>query len=399
MKSKRQGRCQFVTCAAARGFTLALAIFFLAEMGVATGQEWKVGVAFRQQLEQPVDVHWADNHLRSSLARFAQVQGTAVFLDRRLDADRQLQFDASNLPLRAALDKLAQQVDAGTCLVGPVLYVGPKPTADKLATLAALRRKEAAALPAAVKGKLLKQAAWQWEELSTPRELLENLAHAGGLGVDNPQILPHDLFPAVSLPPLALVDRLSLLLAGFGMTFQLSRDGQLIRLVEIPPVALLEKSYAARGDAAKLQSDLQRIFPAAKITRSGTQVLVVAPYEDHDKIERLLMGEKVRAKTTVPGAKHYTLTVKNQPAGAVIKTVAKDLGKEMKFSPEVVGKLNEPISLSVKESTLDELLRATLAPLGLTYQLTDEALEITTAEAKPPEGNASEDHAPEGKMP
>ncbi len=99
---------------------------------------------------------------------------------------------------------------------------------------------------------------------------------------------------------------------------------------------------------------------------------VVAPFEDHEKIERLLRGEKVRTTTTVPGAKHYTMTVKNQPAGGVIKTVAKDLGKEMKYSPEVVGKLNERINLSVKEASLDELLQATLKPLRLTYKLTDE---------------------------
>jgi hypothetical protein len=376
VKIKRQGRCRFVTLAAALGFALAIAVFFLGANESQAAEQWKTGVEFRQQLEQPVDVHWADNHLRSSLARLAQVQGTAVFLDRRLDPDRQLQFDASNLSLHAALNKLAQQIQAGACLVGPVLYLGPQPTADKLATLAALRRKEAAAMPAAVKAKLLKQAAWHWDELSTPRELLEVLAKEGGLGVDNPQVLPHDLFPAVDLPPLPLVDRLSLLLAGFGLTFQLSRDGHLIRLVEIPAVVLLDKTYAARGDAAKLQSDLQRIFPDAKITRDGASVHVVAPYEDHDKIERLLSGGKVRAKTTVPGEKHYTLTVKNQPAGAVIKTVAKDLGKEMKYSPEVGGKLNEHIDLSVKEGSLDELLQATLKPLGLTYKLTDDALEI-----------------------
>ncbi len=114
-------------------------------------------------------------------------------------------------------------------------------------------------MPASEKAKLLKTAAWHWDELSKPRELLENLASEADLGIDNPQLLPHDLFPAVDLPPLPLVDRLSLLLSGFGMTFQLSRDGKLIRLVPIPAEVLSDTTYTWRGDAAKLQTDLQRI--------------------------------------------------------------------------------------------------------------------------------------------
>ena len=62
--------------------------------------------------------------------------------------------------------------------------------------------------------------------------------------------------------------------------------------------------------------------------------------------------------------------------------MAKDLGKEMKYAPELTAKLNEKVTFTVKDSTLAELLETTLQPLGLSYNLTDDALEIVGL--KPP---------------
>jgi hypothetical protein len=79
--------------------------------------------------------------------------------------------------------------------------------------------------------------------------------------------------------------------------------------------------------------------------------------------------------------KRYSLTAgKNDPAGAIVRTVAVQLGKELKYDANVLEKLKQNVPLSVKEVTLDELLMAVLKPLGLSYKLTDEALEIVPAE-------------------
>jgi len=60
----------------------------------------------------------------------------------------------------------------------------------------------------------------------------------------------------------------------------------------------------------------------------------------------------------------------------VVRKVAESLGKEPKYERLVLEKLKQPVKLEVKDVTLDYLLETTLKPLGLTYRITDDALEI-----------------------
>ena len=210
--------------------------------------------------------------------------------------------------------------------------------------------------------------------------MLELLTTQAGVTVTNPELVPHDLWPAADLPALAWVDRLTLLLAGFGLTYEFTDEGAAVRLVPIPDEVLVEKTYTPRGEPGPVVAQLRRIMPDAKIRVEGRKLLVTAAEEDHDKVQRLLSGETVKATTTTPGEKRYSLTVTNQAVGSVVKTVANQLGKEMKYDPQVVERLQTKVSLVVKDVTLDELLTKALAPVKLGYRLDDKAIEIIPAE-------------------
>ena len=86
-------------------------------------------------------------------------------------------------------------------------------------------------MPNEVKTKLLRSEAWQWEELVQPRELLRELAQQVPVRVQNPEAIPHDLWAAGNWPMLAWVERMTLLLAGFGMTFEMDPAGASVRIV------------------------------------------------------------------------------------------------------------------------------------------------------------------------
>ena len=102
----------------------------------------------------------------------------------------------------------------------------------------------------------------------------------------------------------------------------------------------------------------------------------MANAEDHARIDKLLRGESVKATKVTPGTKRFTLTVEKKPAGAVMKTIAAQLGKELKYDADVAQKLQTEVSLAVREVPLDELLNKTLSPLGLTHRLGETALEV-----------------------
>jgi hypothetical protein len=356
--------------------------WFVLAASLARAQEpvkWKSGPAFRQQLDESVGVTWQDRLLRDGLTRLSQTYGVAIFLDRKIDPGQPLTFTFRDQPLETLLKQVAAEAGAGVAILEPVIYMGPPEVAAQLATLAAIRRQDASKLPNDAKIRLLRSQAWQWDELVQPRQLLEELARQANVSVENPAAIPLDLWPAVSLPPLPWTHRLTLLLAGFGLTFEIDERGSSVRLVPQPTSAILEKRYSPRGTASDLATQLSRIMPEAKIKVEQGQLVVAAKQEDHDKIERLLSGQSVRMPKPAKGGgeKLYSLKVANEPAGKVVRKVAESLSKELRYEPAVLEKLKQPVNFNLENATLEHLLETTLKPLGLTYRVTDQTLEIT----------------------
>jgi hypothetical protein len=364
--------------------TWSIAAWFMLAAATGWAQDapaWKTGPALRKQLAASVSVTWsAEQTLREGLASLSRNIEVCAFLDRRIDPGQLVELTVRDESVQRVLEQLAARTHAGVGLVGPVVYFGPAETAGKLPTLAALRHQDAAALPSDAKARLLKSQAWKWDELAEPRNLLDELSRAGGVTVENPELLPHDLWPAADLPAMAWVDRLTLLLAGFGLTFEFQQEGAAVRLIPMPDRVLIEKTYTPRGEPGPVVAQLRRIVPDAKVQVDGRKLLITATAEDHDKIQRLLSGEAVRTTIKTPGEKRYKMTVANQPAGAVVKTVATQLGKQLKYDPKLTELLQTKVSLSVEEVTLDELLTKALGPLKLAYRIDETAIEIVPAE-------------------
>jgi hypothetical protein len=85
-------------------------------------------------------------------------------------------------------------------------------------------------MPSDLRARLLNQRPLVWPDLAQPRDLVAALAAEAGLSVKLPDSTPHDLWPAVDLPPLTWTDRLSLVLAGFDLTFEIDPAKKTIAL-------------------------------------------------------------------------------------------------------------------------------------------------------------------------
>jgi hypothetical protein len=365
----------------------AASVVLVALCGTGIAQEpveWKVGTALQRQMEVPVSVTWPSTPLRQSLDTLSRSVGVAVLLDRRVDPDQRIDIAIREKPLQTVLAEIAAAAHAQTAVIGSVVYFGPAQAVAKLLTVVAMRQKDVSQLPAAAQARLLRTQPWRWDELAEPKAIVNDLMRQGGVTLDNPELIPHDLWPAVSLPPLPWVDRLSLVASNFDLTFAFAEGGKRVRLMPMPQVAVVEKVYTIRGLPQEVATQLRQIAPSAKTRMEQEQLVVAASQDEHDKIEQLLARHSARAKkqSTKPGPadKRYSMQVANEPAGAVIRTVANQLGKEMKAAPALIPKLRQPVNLNVKDVTLDELLTTTLRPLGLSYRLSDTALEVIAAE-------------------
>jgi len=350
----------------------------------AADSAWKSGAELTWQLESPVGVRWGSNPLRAALTSLARTQGVAIFLDRRVDPDQAVDLVRGDLTLRELLEQLAEQRNLGVGQVGPVVYLGPPQTAAVLGTVAAQREEHGQQLSAALRNRLKRTQPLRWPELTTPRDLLQRLADEAGFQVQGIEQVPHDLWPEGDLPPLTFAQSLSLVLAGFQLTFDYLPEAAAVRLKPLPATASIVRRIPLRGSPAAVGTAIRRRFPDASFTIEDGDVVVDATLEVADGIRRLLDGTAARPKpppAKTKGEKRYTLRVQDKPLAAVAAAIAKETGVELRFDPRSEDMRDKLVWLDVKEVTLDQLLQTLLEPGGLTYRLDEQTLEIRPAGA------------------
>jgi hypothetical protein len=359
---------------------LQLLLSAQSHLGAAAEPVWKSGAELDGQLESLAGIRWGSNPLRAALTNLARNQEVAIFLDRRVDPDQMIDLVIADAPLRELLQRLAGQLKLGVGQVGSVIYLGPPPTAAVLGTVAALQEEQEQGLPSAVRSRLRRMQPLRWPELATPRDLIQSLADEAGLRVEGLEQIPHDLWPEVDLPPLTFAQSLSLILAGFELTFEYAPDGSAVQLKPLPATASITRRIPLRGSPGGVGAEIRRRFPDARFTIEAGSVVVDSTVEVSAAIRRLLDGTSSRPKPPPAQAeKRYTLRVQDKSLGAVAAAVAKEVGVELHFAPGAEELRDKLVWLDVKEVTLDQLLRTLLEPGGLTYRLDEQTLEIRPA--------------------
>jgi hypothetical protein len=358
-------------------FAFTLLILPLNALGDQERVEWREGADFRRQLQKRVGLTTPNTPVWKLVERLANQNRVAVFLDRRVDPTRQVKLSVIETPLIEALRRIAQDVGADVCYLDPIVYIGPAPIVARLSTVAALKREQANALQPTLKKKWLASKPWGWRELATPRELLDELAAEAALKVVDGERLPHDLWPARDLPSLALIDRISLILAGFSLTVEIAADGTVVKLVPVPPDAQLVRRYRFGAELWQATNRLQKRFTDAEVRRAGKTIVVRGSYELHFAIQQYLRGEVKPPRGGANAEKRYTMDVQHQPVGAVLKTVAIQDGLQIDATPEAAQRFRELVSFKLEQVTLDKLLATALTPAGLTFELDGRRLAVT----------------------
>ena len=385
------GLCRLVRCSGVWIVTMLISAASTGQSmaddapGGLQGKKWLTRGSLRRALDRPVDITWANSPLRQALNKLGAAQKTAVLLDRRIDPDQRIELTIADAPLRDAWRRIASKVDAGATQFGPVMYIGPKATGDRLRTVALLRIEGTRDLPDARRKILLRERAWRWDDLSKPRELLAHLASEGGLRIEGLESVPHDLWAAADLPPLALADRFTLIAAAFDLTYAIDKTGQVLRLIAMPTKVTIVRDYDAGRRPETLREKIIQRLSADDVKISDGKLHVRGRIEDHEMVATLIRGDRpATGKSNKNLEKRYTIQFKQQPLGRTIKALARQLKLELDMDDlalENAGvSLEQRISVAVTKATLDELLKAVLRPVGLGYRLEGRSLVIRPAE-------------------
>ncbi len=288
--------------------------------------EWK--------LQQRFSVTWQGQGLGAVLQRLAETQGISIWLDRRTDPQQAVDLRLDDVSLTEVLEALVKKQALGFTMLGSVVYVGPVKSSRELQALSRQLHESLKRIPSSTKKRWLRNDPSDWPRLGNPQTLLAELLEEASLKLLSKDLIPHDLWEAKQLSPLPLVDRVVLILVGFDLTARISADGEACEVVPIKhPVAVKRNKRKA-----KRPKPLRR--PARK------------------------------------KEKQYSLQLQNQPVGAIIDQLAKQLKLEVVWDKVASKSRDRRVSCHVKNVGLDELLNSVLSPGGLRFQRDGQQVKI-----------------------
>jgi hypothetical protein len=299
-------------------------------------------------LDDPVRASWKAIPLREWAARAAPLAGMPVIVDRRLDPDRSITLDCRGEPLREALATAAAQADAEVAVLASSIRLVPRSQRGICERAEDARERNLARLPAAARAALRKRSQWTWPEAARPRDLAAAVAAEAGVTLDGIDQLPHDHFPAATLPEMSRAERIDLVLAHFDRRVDWRfRAGEVL------------------GEIVPLDADLP---PPREVTKRP----------------------QPRPRDMRPGTETFSLRAA-APLEELLTTVAGRFGLALALDRESLAARGvaaaEIVRVDVRDASRDALLDAIVAPLGLAWRIEAERLHVS---APPPPGAGPE---------
>lgn len=336
-------------------------------------EPWATGPKCAAEWNRTITGVFENAELRTVLRQLAPDRGLALVLDRRINPNQTVTFSLQQEPLLTGLDRFANRFDANVVLAENVAYFGPTERTRWLRTAIAQAENSMAVETGKRPATMRKTIAW--DDLTTPREILEQIAGAFHLQIENPDSLPHDLWAAATLPNVTPAEALTLVLIQLDLGWTWRPEGRRIHLTPWQSPALIERTHQPRGKttAAELAKEWRKQWPELSLTVREQEILVCGRVEDHELVAQTLSSSKPVANTkasappTPLSQRRFTLNEKNVPVKAVLQELEKS-GAELVFDADILTAagvdLNRAVTIDVKKATVEEFLRALLGPVN-----------------------------------
>ncbi|WP_146451834.1 STN domain-containing protein [Bythopirellula polymerisocia] len=338
------------------------------------------------RLNAPVSAVWKGQSLGVVLERLAASQGIPFWVDRRVDIQRTVDLQFNDVPLTEVLDRLTKLNSLGWSPLGNICYVGPRDAAREIATLLELAKQSVEGLSTAKRVLWMRTSPISWPRLSQPRSLLTEWLNDQGITLHLSELIEHDLWAAKKLPPLPLVERVVLLLAGFDLTCQISPTGDKCTVVQIPRPVNITLTYEAGQKSRAAIAQLSRESPQFHIERQGEGLTATGRWEDHVRFSELLAGKSSRGQNRQAGRARqvFSLKLENEPFGKVITAIARQVQLEVVWEEGLLDSPADPrqrlISCEVVDADLSTLLQELITQVGVGYRIESGKLLLSTGD-------------------
>lgn len=319
---------------------------------------------------------WERDALRDALRLLADLHQVDIFLDRRINPDAKVSGSFPASSLGNLLEAIGGDLGFSVTSIDSVAYLGPAATARRLRTLDTLRRSEVRKLPPRWAGRLLAKDTFTWGDLASPRGLVEQVCRRAGVSLTNKEQIPHDLWAANRLSHVTRATQLTILLAGFDLTFDCRNDGTIL-LRPIREDERWEHVYRLPAGGPRLVEQLGRRLPSATLTVDGNQLHVAAWVEEHEVVQEWLKHgrrppESARRVAETVQERRYHMRVVRRPLSEVLREIERNTAYRFDADQEAITEadlsLERLVSFEVQEVDLDGLLKALEEQSGLVFR-------------------------------
>ncbi len=317
------------------------------------------GRAHAVDVDTAVTATWTGVGLRRWADSLSTRLAVPIVVDRRLDPDTPVSLDCTDEPLVAVVERIAALAGGEPVVLASSIRIVPRGMGEPVVRAEAARAARVAALPVKQRAIATARQAWRWSAGAVPEELVEDLAAEADVSLTGCEALPHDHLPAHSLPPLALAERLDLLLAHYDLRvdWRPGDDGR------------------PAGRIIPLDTDLQPPRATAAAKRPARAVRPRTPPVD-----------KPAAGRSAGGRDTFSLQVA-APLDQVLAAIAKRLDLALDIDTESLRRrgvaVGEIVRATVKDASRDELLDAILRPLQLEWRIEAGTLRVAAAPPQP----------------
>lgn len=364
--------------------------------------EFVSGSAFRRALDQSISASSDNDNLREIILGIERAQRISIVLDRRLDPSCSRSLRVAGETLLGCLQRIAAESDAGATVIGNTAYLGPRRTAAKLRTLIALRRQELfdkhGEVPESRRTTLTHPTTFRWSDLEQPADLVGRLAGAYSLSVEGLDQVPHDLWAGATLPETSAIESLSLVLAQFDLTFTWIDYGRGLRIEPVPERVVIDKAHdPPRGTpAATALNRWKEEMPELEARVENGKIVVSGTEEEHEVVERVRRGGRANDKVASqagpkpkpPHLVRISGKIQNIPASAVLKDLESPEKGSLTFEYDRAAfkaagiDLEKPVTLELKNAKIEDLLKGTLDPLGVAFEIDGRTVKMRPAAPK-----------------
>lgn len=356
------------------------------------------GPRFRQVLDTPVvGLTWRNVTVRDVTRQIAEAYGVAINRDRRLDPTVTVDLAESSVPLRQVIEDAARATGGEVRVVGNVVYFGPTESAAVVRTLVELRRQELDGFKdrrlAARKVAVQRGQTVRWGDLTEPAEILRLVAERFGLRIENPDLIPYDLWAGAALPEMTAAESLTLVLVQWDLTFAWGGELTSVRLMPLPAdrsAIVVERRYPLTSSAGETVARWTEKVPGIKAEVAGREIVVRGTVEQQEAVEQQRTGRGL--ETSRPGSgepavvplarRKFSLAVSRVPVKAVMAKL-EESGIRFEYDARRLADagvdLDTPVSLDLKQADADGLLKALFGPTGTAFEVQGATVRLRPA--------------------